>query len=123
MGARTNWTTGSDVGARSVRNLTKSDDACVFAIYELTDDECRKPLDQLRKMHTPPRIWVARQRDKIFMRLKLTNLVVASCLSAAVPTSAEPGTNKSEDVTLAASNDACASTAAFLIAPQVFLEG
>jgi hypothetical protein len=57
------------------------------------------------------------------MVLKMTNLIFASCLSAAVPASAEPGTDKSQDVTLAASNDACASTAAFLIAPQVFLEG
>jgi hypothetical protein len=31
-------------------------DACVIAIYELTDDECRKPLDLLGKMHPAPRI-------------------------------------------------------------------
>jgi hypothetical protein len=50
------------------------------------------------------------------MMLKMISLVAASCLSTALSAGAE-------DPSPDASNDACASTAAFLIAPQVFLEG
>jgi hypothetical protein len=54
-----------------------------------------------------------------FMRLALAIIAVALCLSAR-PLRAElnetPAVNPNE-----ASNDACASAAAFIIAPQVFL--
>jgi hypothetical protein len=61
------------------------------------------------------------------MRSALTILTVALCLSSAMPARAAPG-NPIDETEVAPSDpnpssDACASAAAIIIAPQVFLAG
>lgn len=68
-----------------------------------------------------------RHDGETFMRSARAILIVALCLASAMPARAAPGTPTDEtEVAPAGPNpfsDACASAAAIIIAPQVFLEG